>query len=75
MAVLLGILNFLFSAIAIFSTGLFVLSCINSLLNPTFPEVTEKIEGKKDVWAEKYDKLRFFLLLIMSISWGVVIAL
>lgn len=75
MAIFLGILNFIFGAIAIFSTGLFILSCINSIINPTFSEVTEKVDGKKDEEAEKYDKFRYVMLFIMSIAWGIVFAL
>lgn len=75
MIIFLGILKFIFGAIAIFSTGLFILSSINSIINPTFSEITEKIEGQKDKEAEKYDKFRYVMLFIMSIAWGIIFAL
>ena len=72
MAVLLGILNFIFGAIAVFSTCVFILSCINSIINPTFPDTTG---GKTDAVTEKYDKFRMVVVIVMSIAWGLVFAL
>lgn len=71
MAIFLGIVNFIFGAIGVFSTCLFILSCINSVVNPTFPDGNQ--DGNSV--SEKYDKLRLFLVIVMSISWGIVIAL
>lgn len=73
MAFLIGFLNFVFGAIAVFSTCVFVLSCINSIINPTFT-VVEK-DNKTETSGEKYDKLRMAMVIVMAISWGLVIAL
>jgi len=72
MAVLLGILNFIFGAVAVFSTCVFILSCINSIINPTFPDTKS---GVAETGIEKYDRFRMIMVIVMSISWGLVIAL
>jgi len=64
----IGIIKFLCSAIALFCTCAFILSCITSVINPNF-----KIE--KDKVVDGSDNVRYILVIILSIMWGVVIAL
>ncbi len=68
MAVLLGILNFIFCTIGVFFTCLFVLSCIGGIINPQI----EIVDGKP---VEKGDNARIMFAIIMSIAWGLVVAL
>lgn len=68
MAWLVGILVFIFGAIGVFSTGLFILSCIASIQNPQIV-----LQDGKAV--EQNDNARLVFLLIMSISWAFVMAL
>jgi hypothetical protein len=65
---LVGILIFIFSVIAIFATGVFVLMCISSVVNPQF-----KVEGENVI--EKNQNARLMYLIIAAIAWGLVIAL
>ena len=65
---LIGILKFLFSSIAIFSTCAFILSCIASVINPSFRVEEDKV-------SDRYDNFRYVLAIIMSVAWGIVIAL
>lgn len=65
----IGIIKFLCSAIAIFCTCAFILTCISSILNPTF-----NVSGDNNV-TDKYDNVRYLLAIIMSVAWGIVIAL
>jgi hypothetical protein len=68
MAWLVGILVFIFSVIAIFTTGVFILSCISSIMNPQLKMVgDELVDGNQNS--------RFMYLIIASIAWGIVIAL
>ena len=64
----IGIIKFLCSAIALFCTCAFILSCITSVINPNF-----KVEGDKVT--DSNDNVRYILVLILSIAWGIVIAL
>lgn len=68
MAWLVGILVFIFSVIAIFTTGIFVLMCISSVVNPQF-----KVEGEDVI--EKNQNARLMYLIIAAIAWALVIAL
>jgi hypothetical protein len=68
MAWLVGILVFIFSVIAIFTTGIFVLMCISSIVNPQF-----KVEGEDVI--EKNQNARLMYLIIAAIAWALVIAL
>lgn len=68
----IGIIKFICSAVAIFCTCAFILTCITSVINPDFSVIEE--DGKKVVY-DRYDNIRYTLSIIMSIAWGVVIAL
>lgn len=63
-----GIIKFISAIVAIFTTGLFVLSCISSIINP-------QIIVDNGAVKEKNQNSRFIFLLITSIMWGIVIAL
>lgn len=67
---LVGILKFLFGTIGVFCICAFVLSCISSIVNPNL-DIDE--EGNKV--GDKYDNVRYILAIIMSVAWGIVIAL
>lgn len=64
----IGIIKFLCAAIAMFCTCAFILSCITSVINPNF-----KVEGNKVT--DGSDNVRYTLALILSVAWGIVIAL
>lgn len=65
---IIGILSFICSFIGIFSTGLFILSCITAIINPQISVVDGNI-------VEKNANSRYIFLIITAIAWGVVIAL
>jgi hypothetical protein len=65
----LGIITFICAFIAISSTGLFILLCISSIINPQIT-VDEKGEVR-----EKNNNARIMYLLISAIAWAIVIAL
>ena len=69
MAWVLGIITFICAFIAISSTGLFILLCISSIINPQI-SVDEKGEVR-----EKNNNARIMYLLISAIAWAIVIAL
>lgn len=69
MAWVLGIITFICAFIAISSTGLFILLCISSIINPQIT-VDEKGEVR-----EKNNNARIMYLLISAITWAIVIAL
>lgn len=69
MAWVLGIITFICAFIAISSTGLFVLLCLSSIINPQIT-VDEKGEVR-----EKNNNARIMYLLISAIAWAIVIAL
>lgn len=64
----IGIIKFLCATIALFCTCAFILSCITSVINPNF-----KVEGDKVT--DSNDNVRYILVLILSVAWGIVIAL
>lgn len=64
----IGIIKFLCAVIALFCTCAFILSCITSVINPNF-----KVEGDKVT--DSNDNVRYILVLILSVAWGIVIAL
>lgn len=70
LAIIITIIKFIFSAIGVFSTCLFLLSTVNSIINPTFQN-----EEEKNSSLEKYDNFRLVSAIVMSICWGIVIAL
>jgi hypothetical protein len=65
----LGIITFICAFIAISSTGLFILLCISSIINPQIT-VDEKGEVR-----EKNNNARIMYLLISAFAWAIVIAL
>lgn len=65
----LGIITFICAFIAISSTGLFILLCMSSIINPQIT-VDEKGEVR-----EKNNNARIMYLLISAIAWAIVIAL
>lgn len=69
MAWVLGILTFICAFIAIASTGIFILLCISSIVNPQL-----SVDDKGNV-VEKHNNARIMYLLILSIAWALVIAL
>lgn len=66
----IGIIKFLCSAVGMFCICAFILTCISSIINPNF-DVDEN--GNKV--ADKYDNVRYLLAIVMSVAWGIVIAL
>ena len=68
MAWFIGILTFLCSFIAIFSMGLFILSCICGIINPQVTMVNGELR-------DKYENSRYMFLLLTAFAWGIVIAL
>lgn len=64
----IGIIKFLCAAIGMFCSCAFILSCISSIINPNF-----KVEGDKVT--DGNDNIRYLLVIILSIAWGIVIAL
>jgi hypothetical protein len=69
MAWVLGIITFICAFIAISTTGLFILTCISSVINP---QIT--VDDKGEVREKNYNA-RIMFLLISAISWAIVIAL
>jgi hypothetical protein len=67
--VFVGIIKFLACAIGVFFTCLFILSCISSIIDP---KISVDSEGKS---FEQGDKPRFFIAIIMAVSWGLVVVL
>ena len=65
---IVGIIVFICSVIAIFSTGVFILSCISSIVNPQL-----KVEGDDIVEVNQNSRLMY--LIIASVAWSIVIAL
>ena len=63
-----GILKFISAFIGITTTGLFIMSCISSIINPQLI-----VEG--DTVKEKNQNSRYMLLLITAVAWALVIAL
>ena len=68
MAWFLGILTFLCAFIGVTTLGLFILSCVSSVINPQI--TVENGEVK-----EKNYNSRLMLLLITAVAWAIVIAL
>lgn len=66
----IGIIKFLCSAFGIFCTCAFILTCITSIINPNF-----SLDENGNKVADKYDNVRYWLVIIMSVAWGIVIAL
>ena len=65
----IGILTLICAFIAIITTGLFILSCVSSIINP-------QISVDKDgTIREKNSNSRLIFLLITAITWAIVIAL
>lgn len=67
---LIGIIKFICGAVGVFCICAFVLTCISSVINPDF---TVDETGNKV--SDKYDNVRYLLAIIMSVAWGIVIAL
>lgn len=65
MSVFLGILEFIFSVIAIFFTWILILNIISSIMNTNVLYNGEKI-------IDKDNNARLLLALIISISWSIV---
>lgn len=66
MGIILTILEFIFSVIAIFFTWILILNIISSVINPQF-----SIEN--NVVVEKNNNARMWFALIIAISWAFVI--
>lgn len=64
----IGIIKFIFSAIGIFTSGCFLLSCISAIQNPQLVVHEGKV-------TEQNDNARIVFLFILAISWAIVIAL
>ena len=65
---LIGIITFICSVVGFFTTGVFILSCVASVINPQI-----KFEDGEVV--DRYQNSRLIYLMIASIAWGIVIAL
>ena len=68
MVLVWGILSFIFAFIAIFCTGLFILSCISAVINP-------QMVVENGVVVDKNRNSRYILLIILAIAWAIVIAI
>ena len=68
MSYLINFILFIVSFIAIFSLGLFILSCISSIVNPQLTIINGATK-------EKNENARIMFLLISSIAWAIVITL
>ena len=68
MAWVIGILKFIAAAIAVFTTCVFIISCIQAIINPK--PVTK--DGKV---VDANDEARGLFSIIMAISWALVITL
>lgn len=69
MSWLIGVIIFICAFIAIASTGLLIISCISSIINPQLSV------NKNGVVEEKHNNSRLMFLLITAIAWAIVIAL
>lgn len=69
MAWLIGIITFICAFIGIATTGIFILLCISSIINP---QISVDKDGNV---SEKHNNARIMYLLISSIAWAIVIAL
>lgn len=65
---IVGILKFISAFIGISTTGIFIMSCISSVVNPQLI-----VEG--DTVREKNQNSRYMFLLITAVAWALVIAL
>ena len=68
MSWVIGILTFISTTIAFFCTGLFIISCISSVINPQL-----RVENGEMV--DKNQNSRLIFLMIAAITWAIVIAL
>lgn len=64
-----AILTLICAFIAIITTGLFILSCVSSIINPQISV------DKNGTIREKNSNSRLIFLLITAITWAIVIAL
>jgi len=69
MSIVLGIIEFIFSFIAIFFTWILVINIIVGITNPQI------ILDENGNAMEKNDKARFYLALIIAMSWAIVITI
>jgi len=67
---IIGIIKFLCSAVGIFCACAFILSCITSIINPNF-----NVDENGNKVADKYDNVRYVLAIVMSVAFGIIIAL
>jgi hypothetical protein len=65
---IIGTITFICATIAFFCTGLFVISCISSVINPQL-----RVENGEMV--DKNQNSRLIFLIIAAITWAIVIAL
>lgn len=68
MGILLGIIEFLCSTIAIFLTWILIMNIISSILNPSFIV-------KDGVTIEEHYNARLIFALITAICWAIVIVI
>ena len=68
MSWVIGIIEFICAFFGIFFTGLFVISCISSVINPQIRVVDGEI-------TDKNQNSRLYFLLFTAIAWAIVIAL
>jgi hypothetical protein len=68
MSIVLGIIEFLCSVIAIFVTWILIINIISSVINP-------QIVIKDGVAIEENYNSRLLFALIIAISWGIVIVI
>ena len=69
MAWIIGIITFFCAFLGAITLGLFILSCISSIINP---QITVDENGQV---REKNNNSRLIFLLVTSIMWAIVIAL
>jgi hypothetical protein len=69
MAWVLGIITFICAFIALSTTGLFLLICVSSIINPQIV-----VDDNGNVREKNYNA-RIMYLLIASVAWALVIAL
>ena len=69
MAWIIGIITFFCAFLGAITLGLFILSCISSIINP---QITVDEDGQV---REKNNNSRLIFLLVTSIMWAIVIAL
>lgn len=69
MALIIGIITFFCAFLGAITLGLFILSCISSIINP---QITVDENGQV---REKNNNSRLIFLLVASIMWAIVIAL